>query len=369
MQSTTEYVESLSPWPRDGFGLERIKALLSGLGDPQVAYPSIHVVGTNGKSTVTRTTEALLAQAGLTVGAYLSPHVRGWSERIRVRGEEADFEAAIERVRPEAERLGATQFELLTAAALAAFAAGEVDVAVVEAGLGGRHDATNVLRSPVQVLTNVSLEHTDVLGKTREAIAAEKLAVVHPGATVVLCEPEWQDLAREYGAGQILVSGPSNLALALMAAEAFLGRTIDGHVDVRLPGRLERVSEDPLEIWDGAHNLGGLGYLLPRLPSARYVVVASILSDKDVEGMLAALSVLGDRFLATTSGSARALPAAGLAERARPFFPEVEAITGPAEALAHARSLGEPLLVTGSLYLLADLAKDESLRWRTLATG
>jgi dihydrofolate synthase / folylpolyglutamate synthase len=369
MQSTIEYVESLSPWPKDGFGLERIKALLAELGDPQLAYPSIHVVGTNGKSTVTRTTEALLAQAGLTVGAYLSPHVRSWSERMRVRGEEADFEAAIERVRPEAERLGATQFELLTAAALAAFAAAEVDVAVVEAGLGGRHDATNVLRSPVQVLTNVSLEHTGVLGKTREAIAAEKLAVVRPGATVVLCELEWQALAREYGAGQILVSGPSNLALALMAAEAFLGRPVDGHVDVRLPGRLERVSEDPLEIWDGAHNLGGLGYVLPRLPSARYVVVASILGDKDVDGMLAALGALGDRFVATTSGSARALPAADLAERARRFFPEVETITAPAEALVHARSLGEPLLVTGSLYLLADLAKDESLRWRTLATG
>jgi len=369
MQSQTEYVESLSPWPKDGFGLDRIKALLAELGDPQLSYPSIHVVGTNGKSTVTRTIDALLTQAGLSAGAFLSPHVRSWSERIRVRGEEADFEAAIGAVRPQAENLGATQFELLTAAALAAFAAAKVDVAVVEAGLGGRYDATNVLRSPVQVLTNVSLEHTDVLGTTREAIAAEKLAVVQPGATVVLCEAEWDELAREYGAGLVALSGPSNLALALIAAESFLGRPVDGHVEVELPGRLERVSEDPLEIWDGAHNLGGLGYLLPRLPSARYVVVASILGDKDVEGMLAALSALGDRLVATTSGSARALSAADLAERARPFFPEVEAITDPAEALAHARSLGEPLLVTGSLYLLADLAKDESLRWRTLATG
>jgi dihydrofolate synthase/folylpolyglutamate synthase len=369
MQSAVEYVESLSPWPKDGFGLDRIKALLAELGDPQLTYPSIHVVGTNGKSTVTRTTETLLAQAGLAVGAYLSPHVRGWSERIRVRGEEADFEAAIDRVRPVAERLGATQFELLTAAALAAFAAAAVDVAVVEAGLGGRFDATNVLRSPVQVLTNVSLEHTEVLGTTREAIAAEKLAVIQPGATVVLSEPEWENLAREYGAGLVSVSGRSNLALALTAAEAFLGRPVDGHVDVELPGRLERVAENPLEIWDGAHNLGGLGYLLPRLPSARYVIVASILSDKDVDGMLAALSALGDRLVATTSGSARALSATDLAERARPFFPTVEAIAAPAEALAHARSLGKPLLVTGSLYLLADLAKDESLRWRTLATG
>ena len=369
MPSAVEFVESLSPWPKDGFGLERIKALLASLGDPQLRYPSIHIVGTNGKSTVTRTTEALLAGAGLSVGAYLSPHVHGWGERIRVRGEEADFDAAIERVRAEAEVLEATQFEVLSAAALAEFAEAGVDVAVVEAGLGGRHDATNVLRSPVQVLTNVALEHTEVLGTTREAIAAEKLAVVQPGAVVVLGEPEWEALARDNGAGQVVVAGHSNLALAIAAAEAFLERSVDGHVDVQLPGRLERLSEDPLEIWDGAHNLAGLGYALPRLPSARYVVVASILADKDVDGMLAALSVLGDRLVATSSTNDRALSAADLARRAEPFFTHVEPIEEPADALAHARALGEPVLVTGSLYLLADLAKDESLRWRTLATG
>jgi dihydrofolate synthase / folylpolyglutamate synthase len=369
MPSAIEFVESLSPWPKDGFGLERIKTLLARLGDPQLRYPSIHVVGTNGKSTVTRTTEVLLAGAGQSVGAYLSPHVRGWGERIRVRGEQADFEAAIERVRAEAELLEATQFEVLTAAALAEFAEAGVDVAVVEAGLGGRHDATNVLRSPVQVLTNVALEHTEVLGSTREAIAAEKLAVVQPGAVVVIGEPEWEAIARDNGAERVVVAGSSNLALAMAAAEAFLDRPVDGHVDVQLPGRLERLSEDPLEIWDGAHNLAGLGYALPRLPSARYVVVASILADKDVDGMLTALSVLGERLVATSSTNDRALSAADLAQRAASFFTYVEPIEEPAQALARARALGEPVLVTGSLYLLADLAKDESLRWRTLATG
>jgi len=369
MLSATEYVESLSTWPKDGFGLDRIRTLLADLGDPQLHYPSIHVVGTNGKSTVTRTIEELLAQSGLAVGAYLSPHVRGWSERIRVRGDDADFDAAIERVRPAAEQVGATQFELLTAAALMAFAAVEVDVAVVEAGLGGRYDATNVLRSPVQVLTNVSLEHTEVLGTTREAIAAEKLAVVQPGATVVITEPEWEELARENGAASVVITGVSNLAVALAAAQAFLGSPIDGHVDVRLAGRLERVNEDPLEIWDGAHNLAGVGYVLARLPSARYTIVASILADKDVEGMLAAFSVLGDRFVATSSSSSRALSAADLAERAAPYFAQVEAVEDPVEALTLGRALGDPLLVTGSLYLLADLAKDESVRWRTLAKG
>jgi dihydrofolate synthase/folylpolyglutamate synthase len=364
-----QYVESLSPWPQDGFGLDRIKALLAELGDPQLRYPSIHVVGTNGKSTVTRTIEELLAQSGLTVGAYLSPHVRGWSERIRVRGQEADFDAAIERVRNAAEKVGATQFELLTAAALAEFAAAEIDVAVVEAGLGGRYDATNVLRSPVQVLTNVSLEHTEVLGTTREAIAEEKLAVVQPAAIVVLGEPEWEAAARLHRPQTVVVTAHSNLAVAMAAAEAFLGRPVDGHLDVRLPGRLERVSDEPLEIWDGAHNLAGVGYVLARLPSARYTIVASILADKDVDGMLAALSVLGDRLSATSSSSGRSLSAAELARRAEPHFASVEAIERPAEALARARALGGPVLVTGSLYLLADLAKDESVRWRTLATG
>jgi dihydrofolate synthase / folylpolyglutamate synthase len=367
--SQTAYVESLSPWPDDGFGLERIQALLEALGDPQLRYPSIHVVGTNGKSSVTRIAETLLGDAGLKVGAYLSPHVRGWSERIRVGGGEADFDGAVARVRAEAERVHATQFEVLTAAAFAEFAVAGVDVAVVEAGLGGRHDATNVLRSPVQVLTNVALEHTDVLGTTREAIAAEKLAVVKPGATVVIGEPEWEELARENGAETVVIAGRSNLALAMAAAESFLGRPVDGHVDVQLPGRLQRVSDEPLEIWDGAHNLAGLGYALPRLPSARYVVVASILADKDVDGMLAALSALGDRLVATSSSNPRALSAADLAERARPYFGRVEAIEDPAEALRSARGLGESVIVTGSLYLLADLAKDESVRWRTLATG
>jgi dihydrofolate synthase/folylpolyglutamate synthase len=219
------------------------------------------------------------------------------------------------------------------------------------------------------VLTNVGLEHTDVLGVTREAIAVEKLAVVQPGATVILTEPEWEGLARENGAASVVVAAHSNLAVALAAAEAFLARPVDGHVDVQLPGRLERVNEDPLEIWDGAHNLAGVGYVLARLPSTDYVLLASILADKDVEGMLAALSPLGNRFVATHSSSPRALSATDLAERAARYFEQVDAIEDPGRALAHARALGLPLLVTGSLYLLADLAKDESVRWRTLATG
>jgi dihydrofolate synthase/folylpolyglutamate synthase len=360
VQSSTRWVESLSPWPADGFGLERIHALLARLGNPQMSYPAIHVVGTNGKSTTARLTEELLRSEGLRVGAYYSPHIRAWSERIRVNGAEADFERAIERVRPRAE--DATQFEILTAAALLEFAHAEVDVAVVEAGLGGRHDATNVLDTRVVVLTNVALDHMDVLGDTREAIAAEKLAVVRPGCTVVLGDPEWRDLAEANGAARVELPGASNLALAVAAAQAFLGREVDPHAadGVALPGRLERRGEAPLEIWDGAHNLAGLGYLLPRLPAREdWVVVASILEDKRPELMLEALSVLGDRLVATQSSNARALTARGLAASAEPFFTHVDAVPDPHAAVARARALAGPggaVVVTGSLYLLSELS-------------
>ena len=162
--SAAGWIESLSPWPADGFGLDRMWALLDALDNPQRVYPAVHVVGTNGKSTATRTIEALLLADGLRAGSTTSPHVSGWPERIRVNGLEADFGVAIARVRPAAERVGATQFETLIAAALTEFAAAGVDVAVVEAGLGGRYDATNVLRTKVVLLTNVGLRFGREIG-------------------------------------------------------------------------------------------------------------------------------------------------------------------------------------------------------------
>ena len=378
MRSATEnlaWLESLSPWPEE-FGLGRMRELLRRLGSPELGLPAIHVVGTNGKTTTARAAEALLVAEGLRPGVYTSPHVVSWSERIRVGGEEAELEAALARVRAEAEAVGATQFEALTAAALAEFAAAGVDVAVVEAGLGGRHDATNVLDARVVVLTNVALEHTEVLGATREAIAAEKLAVVRPGALVVLGEPEWEPAARDAGAGGVTLVAGSDPALAHAAVESFLGRTVDPAPleGVVVPGRLERVGEAPLEIWDGAHNLAGAGYLLTRVPRADWVVVASILADKDAAGMLAALSALGGRLVATSSSSPRALPAGELAALAEPFFGQVEAVSDQAVARARGRELaGEDgaLLVTGSLYLLADLAsvRPSCLPWQASASG
>ena len=223
---------------------------------------------------------------------------------------------------------------MLTAAALAEFAAQGVDAAVVEAGLGGRLDATNVLDAPVVVLTNVALDHVEVLGETREQIAAEKLAVVRPRSTVVLGEPEWAPLARENGADRIDVASRSNLALAIAAVEALLGRPVDPHAAdaVVVPGRLERRGEDPLEIWDGAHNIAGVGYLLPRLPTRTFTLVVSILRDKNVDAMLRALAAVGATFVATESSNARAVPAEELAALARPYYARVEAVADPRAA-------------------------------------
>ena len=357
-ESATSWVAGLSPWPEE-FGLDRMRALLAELGDPQQRFPAIHVVGTNGKSSTTRLAAALLRAEGLRVGAFTSPHVSGWHERLDT--DAAGFERAVTRVRVAAERVGATQFETLAAAAFAEFAAAGVDAAVVEAGLGGRLDATNVLRAPVVVLTNVGLEHTEQLGETREEIAAEKLAVVQEGSAVVLCEAEWRALARSSGAVTTVLTGRSNLALAAAAAETFLGRPVDplAAEGVTLPGRLERRAESPLEIWDGAHNLDGVGYLLSRLPDRRYTIVASILRDKDAERMLAALGALGSTLVATESSSTRALPADELARLAGRWFERTETERDPGAALPLARAIAGPdgaILVTGSLYLLADLA-------------
>jgi dihydrofolate synthase / folylpolyglutamate synthase len=342
----TIWLDSLSPWPRE-FGLERMRALLAALGDPQEAYPAIHVVGTNGKSTATVTIEQLLLSQGLSVGATISPHIASWSERIRVNGAEVDFEASVARVREPAERLGATQFEIVTAAALTAFAVAGVDAAVVEAGLGGRLDATNVLRTRVVLLTSVGLEHTDVLGGTLEEIAREKLAVAPEGAIVVLPDETYAHLVADR---EIRIGG------AREAAGAFLGRAIETEIDVSLPGRLERRDG---EVRDGAHNPHGVRYLVEHLPPADYTIVASILADKDVDEMLRELRRVGSRLVATRSTSARALPVGELARHARRHFDHVEEVPDPVEALRRGHELGEPVLVTGSLYLLGDVAQAE----------
>jgi len=340
MPSAVDWLESLSPWPTDGFGTGRMLGLLDRLDHPERSFSSVHVVGTKGKSTAAR-------RIARTIGglAYTSPHVIGWHERLDTDPE--GFERAVARVRSHAEAVGATQFETLTAAAFLDFAERGVEAAVIEAGLGGRHDATNVIDARVVLLTNVGLEHTDVLGATREAIAAEKLAVARPGAIVVLPDAEFDRLVP---AAEVRTGG------AAEAAEAFLGRPVV-LAEASLPGRFELRGE---EVWDGAHTPEAVDWLLQRLPEpGNYVVVASILEDKDAPRILEGLARAGPTLVTTSSANPRSLAASELARLARPHFATVEAESDPRGALRLARSLGRRILVTGSLYLLAELSADE----------
>jgi dihydrofolate synthase/folylpolyglutamate synthase len=387
------------------FGLERMRRLLTALGSPQERFRAVHVVGTNGKSSTVRFTAALLEAHGVRTGAYLSPHLTSYAERIRIGDADLsghDFGAAIQRAAMAAamvdrtltggERI--TQFELLTAAAFSELARHEVDVAIVEAGLGGRWDATNVLGAPVVVLTNVGLEHTRWLGPTITDIAGEKLAVVSPGATLVLGDesPEVEALARETGAtivrpAVLAATAPAgaaqdrfaaspgsstalpgyqrrNFAASAAAAAALLGRPLEparvaavaAHASV--PGRLQVVAHDPLTIYDGAHNAPGIAALASSVPDGT-VAVLSILDDKDAAGMLRALLPRLSAAVFTCAPNPRALPPATLADLASKVGGvQSEIEPDPRRAVERARALAGPggtVLATGSIYLVAEL--------------
>jgi dihydrofolate synthase/folylpolyglutamate synthase len=385
------------------FGLDRMRRLMTALGHPERRFDSIHVVGTNGKSSTVRMIAAILAHHGLPTGAYLSPHLVSFGERIRIddRDLEPDaFGAAVTRAARAAALVDrslddddrVTQFEALTAAAYSELAQRGVEVAVIEAGLGGRYDATNVIPSKVQVLTSVGLEHTRWLGPTLTDIATEKLDVVAPGETLVLgpgLEPEVKAVAERVAVqreARIVVAGTDpgvpvgapgayqrrNFALARTAAEAFLGSLSHealtaAAADVRVPGRLQQIGSQPLTLLDGAHNADGMRALaesLPELTAGRHPVIAtlSILDDKDAAGMLAVLMPACDALILTSSQNPRALPPPTLQSLARQLHgPPGEVIRDPFRALARARELAGSegvVIATGSIYLVADLLAD-----------
>jgi len=393
-------------------GLERMHRLSTALGLPQHRFASIHVVGTNGKSSVTRMIAALLEAHGLATGACVSPHPLRWSERVLIRGEEVaskTFEASVETTARAAESVNrsleegeeVTQFEVATAAAFAAFAAVKVDVAVVEAGLGGRLDATNTIPSRVTVLTSIGLDHTEWLGNTELEIAAEKLAVLRDQTKLVRgsVAPDVAALAEriasERGAELIVApedpgkdivlraAGPfqrRNFALACTAAEAFLGRldpeaVADVAATLTVPGRLERLPGEPPVVLDVAHNPDGAAALaegLPEVAEGRPVVAClAVLAEKDARAMIAALAPAVSHLVCTKlpadgpksplrgdfSARRHSQEADELAEAAREVGVEAEAIEDFDAALAHGRQLaretGGMLLVTGSHYVLA----------------
>jgi dihydrofolate synthase/folylpolyglutamate synthase len=356
--------------------LARMTDLMDVLGSPQRAYPSIHLTGTNGKTSTARMVDALLRAHGLRTGRYTSPHLQGFTERICLDGQpiRADRLGQIwDEVAPYIDivdgrhREALTFFEVGTALAFAAFADAPVDVAVVEVGLGGTWDATNVLDAQIAVIGTVDLDHTDLLGEDVGAIATEKAGIVHEGATVISAaqSPEAARailsrvaatgarlIAEGVGAqivdrrlavgGQLLaLQTPAatyedlllplhgahqarNALLALCAVEAFLGgRVLDadvvreGFAAADSPGRLEVVRTSPTVLLDGAHNPAGGRALAAALDEAfefrRLVGVVGVLADKDTVGLLEALAPHLDHLVATEPDSPRALPAEDVA--------------------------------------------------------
>ncbi|HLI58824.1 MAG TPA: folylpolyglutamate synthase/dihydrofolate synthase family protein [Solirubrobacteraceae bacterium] len=382
------------------FGLERMRRLMTALDHPERAFESIHVVGTNGKSSTTRMIAAILREHGQRTGAYLSPHLVSFGERIRIDDRDltpAEFGAAVTRARRAAEKVDrtagpddrVTQFEALTAAAYSEMARREVETAVIEAGLGGRYDATNVIPSAVQVLTSVGLDHTRWLGPTIADIAGEKLDVVRPDGTLVLgagLHPDAEQVAERVAAerGARIVRAPAdpgvrvaapgafqrrNFALARAAAQAFLGALDEDAVaraaaTVQVPGRMQQIDSEPLTVVDGAHNPDGIRALVESLPDlvaghGRVVAVVSILDDKDAAGMLAALGGSVDELVLTHAGNPRALSPGTLLSLAHQVHgPHGEIVSDPREALRRARELagaGGVVIATGALKLVGDL--------------
>ncbi len=398
-QEAQRYLRSLDLFGMR-FGLDRMRRLMTALDHPQRRFDSIHVVGTNGKSSTARMIAAILAHHGLRTGAYLSPHLLHYGERIRIDDvdlEPGAFAAAVARAARAAQLVDrslagedrVTQFEALTAAAYSELALRGVQVAVIEAGLGGRYDATNVIPSKVQVLTSVGLEHTRWLGPTIADIASEKLDVVQPGGALVLGHGLHPDaeacattLAAERGARVVAAEADPgvpvgargafqrrNFALARAAAQAFLGALDPAAVRaaaaaIRVPGRLQIAGQAPLTLLDGAHNPDGIEALVESLPEVLgdrtpLVAVLSILDDKDAAAMLAGLLPVCDALVLTRSHNPRVLPAPTLQSLAGQLAElPTEIVSVPRLALQRARELAGSagaVLATGSIYLVADL--------------
>jgi dihydrofolate synthase/folylpolyglutamate synthase len=386
--------------------LDRVAALVNVLGDPHRAYPIIHVTGTNGKTSTARMIESLLRERGLRTGRFTSPHLVSMRERIAIDGEPIDAERFIElyeEIKPYLDLIDSQQparlsfFEVLTGMMFAAFADAPVDVAVIEVGMGGRWDATNVGDGTVAVITPVALDHMQYLGSTVEEIATEKSGIIKPGATAVIAQQpevaaaeillqsaaaagatvaregfEFGVLTREVAVGgqQLVLKGlrdtygdvflplfgayqASNAACALAAVEAFAGvseTTVNsdgsiitlgpglsdeglnpdlvraGFARATSPGRLDILRRSPAVIADAGHNPAGVAATAAAFEESfdfnKVIGVVSVLTDKDVDGVLDALEPVLSQIIVTTNSSPRAMPAEELAEAARDIFGE-----------------------------------------------
>jgi dihydrofolate synthase/folylpolyglutamate synthase len=393
-------------------GLDVITQILTGLGEPHKAYRTIHVAGTNGKGSVASMLTGILQAAGHTVGLYTSPHLIHFNERIRINGRPVTDPEIVEAFRAirkvqKGER-EPTFFEFTTAMALHLFKAHQVDWAVIETGMGGRLDATNVLAPEVSVITNISLEHKGYLGNTIAAITYEKAGIIKPATPVVTgvrqpsavavvteraaklkapCHRMGRDFhCRRLPSGRFHYTGldhtwrdlstnllgrhqVENAGLALAAAEVLMRKGVDleeSHVRHALnhtywPGRLETVCDEPLIILDGAHNLmaaRNLGrYLAETYPDREIIMVVGVLDDKPAEEMLAALLAVCYRAVITAPTINRAIPAEVLARTARKFVSQVDEVPTVDRAVARALQIvrsNQIICIAGSLYVVGE---------------
>jgi len=397
--------------------LERMRALAALLDDPQRTYPVIHVTGTNGKTTTARLASALACEHGLTTGLFTSPHLRSVTERFLVCGEpigEAEFGEEYEHLRPYLKAVDhaegpVTYFEALTALGQLWFADKPVQLAVIEVGMGGTWDATNLVNGDVAVLCPVGLDHPE-LGSTLAEVAGEKAGIVKQGKVAVVREQEpealevierrceeqmatmllegrdWALASRAPGVGGQGLSirglrgdyedlplslfgahAAANAAAAAVALEALLERALDEETVRRAfgsatsPGRLEVVGRHPLIVLDGAHNPAAAEALAEAVLEAfawsRLHLVMAVFSTKDLTGILSRLAPLADVGYAATTDSVRARPAGEIAAAMAAEGLAAETLPSVEEALAAARASAGPgdlILVTGSLYTVAD---------------
>jgi dihydrofolate synthase/folylpolyglutamate synthase len=387
-------------WPETKIApsLERIKALVDVLGDPQDSYPVIHIGGTNGKTSTSRMIDALMSRIGLRTGRYTSPHLQLATERISVDGEPITPERYVEvyrDVEPYVSMVDSrgdipmSKFEVLTGMAFAAFADAPVDVGVIEVGLGGGWDATNVADGRVAVITPIGIDHVEYLGSDIEGIAREKAGIIKPGSVAVLAEQQ-NEVARiliervtevdamvarqgmEFGVLQrdVAVGGQmltlqglggvyneiflplhgahqaSNASLALAAVEAFFGAGKEQPLDIEAvreafaavtsPGRLERVRSAPTVLVDAAHNPHGATALAKALKEEfgfrKLIAVVGVMDDKDAAGILAALEPVVDEIVVTSNSSPRAMDADLLGDVAMESFGEERVFVQPSLA-------------------------------------
>ena len=393
-------------------GLDITTNILAGLGNPQSTFSAIHIAGTNGKGSVASALATILQKAGYRVGLYTSPHLIRFNERIRVNGNEIADDAVVdawEAVKSvhHSDR-EPTFFEFSTAMAFHEFARQQVDWAVIETGMGGRMDATNVIQPKVSIITNISLEHKTYLGDTITAITGEKAGIIKAGVPVVtgVNQPKARAVieekaarlsaplfirgrdfrVRRSGNGRFSYSGidnwwpgmqcslmgghqVENASLVLAASELVMRGESNlcrdsvqyGLAQNRWPGRLEVVSEKPYVLLDGAHNLMAarrLGrFLFDMLPGRKITLVAGILDDKPYQAILKDLVAPCTRLIATKAKIDRSLPPETLVAVARPLVPETRIIPDVAEAVRYAIATSAPedaVCIAGSLYVVGE---------------